>query len=74
METGAQNARLDFSDVLLGSMECCGGLGEALKAQTNADGGHAHFVALISLWFLFFLFKWQTKEKSYPTSFNRWTG
>lgn len=72
--------------MLLGSMECCvysvlkseqlmgGGLGEALKAQTNADGGHAHFVALISLWFLFFLFKWQTKEKSYPTSFNRWTG
>lgn len=67
METGAQNARLDFSDVLLGSMECCvysvlkseqlmgGGLGEALKAQTNTDGGHAHFVALISLWFLFFI-------------------
>lgn len=53
--------------MLLGSMECCvysvlkseqlmgGGLGEALKAQTNADGGHAHFVALISLWFLFFI-------------------
>lgn len=37
METGAQNARLDFSDVLLGSMECC--VYSVLKSEQLMGGG-----------------------------------
>lgn len=44
------------------------GLGDALKAQTNADGRHTPFGAFISLWGFFYL-NGKPKKIHTPPSF-----